>query len=417
MQSSNINVAPQSGRHFLLSAHFLIPIAILTLITLLCQLFPLDLKIQSFYYRQGWFLADLPLAQLLYHYANIPVFLLVLGSLFVYFHSFSRSPQSLPYRKLSLYLILALVIGPGLIVNAILKDHWGRPRPRDVVEFGGRYAYEAPLEIDPASSGKSFPSGHATLGFYFYALAFVMGVKHKRYFYMLAAFATLYGALIGWVRIVQGGHFMSDVIWSGCLIYLSSYLLWKAMKLDSDPFYTHSAAKIQLRLWQKLLFICLALLFALIVSVGTPYHTSQNLGTVSPGDYQLRINLDTAFVQLSFGDSLYVGNEVNGFGFPSAKARLTRYSHGDTLSFVQKKKGYFTEFQANLQIVVDTLRCQNLHLELREGSVDLNLSTTFRDTIYVQSQQSLPSHPLLSEHGSSGKYLIITPKLELKHKK
>ncbi len=35
-----------------------------------------------------------------------------------------------------LYLLLALALGPGLVVNGILKDHWGG-RPREGVAFGG----------------------------------------------------------------------------------------------------------------------------------------------------------------------------------------------------------------------------------------------------------------------------------------
>ncbi|MEI9804295.1 MAG: hypothetical protein WDN48_07260 [Pseudolabrys sp.] len=30
-----------------------------------------------------------------------------------------------------------MALGPGLAVNVLLKDHWGRPRPIDVTQFGG----------------------------------------------------------------------------------------------------------------------------------------------------------------------------------------------------------------------------------------------------------------------------------------
>jgi lipid A 4'-phosphatase len=33
-------------------------------------------------------------------------------------------------RKMLVYLLAALVIGPGLVVNSMLKNHWGRSRPR-----------------------------------------------------------------------------------------------------------------------------------------------------------------------------------------------------------------------------------------------------------------------------------------------
>jgi len=63
------------------------------------------------------------------------------------------------------FLILSVLIGPGLIINAVFKDHWDRPRPGDVVEFGGM------LQCTPAplrgESGESFPCGHCSVGFLF----------------------------------------------------------------------------------------------------------------------------------------------------------------------------------------------------------------------------------------------------------
>jgi hypothetical protein len=35
------------------------------------------------------------------------------------------------------FLLLVLVLGPGLLVNGILKEHWGRVRPLNCQEFGG----------------------------------------------------------------------------------------------------------------------------------------------------------------------------------------------------------------------------------------------------------------------------------------
>jgi membrane-associated PAP2 superfamily phosphatase len=49
----------------------------------------------------------------------------------------------LPYRRMlitsraALFLLLTLAIGPGILANLILKEHWGRSRPIDVTEFGG----------------------------------------------------------------------------------------------------------------------------------------------------------------------------------------------------------------------------------------------------------------------------------------
>ena len=39
--------------------------------------------------------------------------------------------------RATVFLIVTMLLGPGLIVNFALKDHWGRPRPIDVTQFGG----------------------------------------------------------------------------------------------------------------------------------------------------------------------------------------------------------------------------------------------------------------------------------------
>src|SRR6201987_5422387 len=44
--------------------------------------------------------------------------------------------------RAALFLIATLALGPGLLTNLVLKDHWGRPRPMDVPEFGGDYPFE-----------------------------------------------------------------------------------------------------------------------------------------------------------------------------------------------------------------------------------------------------------------------------------
>jgi lipid A 4'-phosphatase len=61
------------------------------------------------------------------------------------------------------FLLLSVIAGPGLIINAVLKDHWDRPRPRDVVQFGGVMQYTpAPLR---GEGGGAFPCGHCSVGF------------------------------------------------------------------------------------------------------------------------------------------------------------------------------------------------------------------------------------------------------------
>ncbi len=390
----------------------MIPILILALTSILFRKYDWDLEVQTFLYREAWSLGDYPALKALYHYGNIPALLTVLYCLYalgrIYF-----SGTSAMYRKLLLYPILVLILGPGLLVNSILKDNWGRPRPRDITEFGGKYAYESPLVYDNTSPGKSFPCGHATMGFYFYALAFVAGRKSRIRFIELAAFATLFGGAIGFARMAQGGHFLSDVIWAGALIYLVSFAVWRILSLDTRPLSERSGGVRNLKGWQKTLFVTLGLLIILAVLLASPYHTLQNLESTAKSDYHLKIDVSMAALELSFGDSLAVRNEVSGFGFPSSKARFTRYLKGDTLSFVQKKKGLFTEFNAVVSVTVDTLHCKSLRLNLMEGELDLRFPHAFSDTVFVDSEAALPGHPCLAPGQPNARYLIMTPSLKV----
>jgi lipid A 4'-phosphatase len=52
-------------------------------------------------------------------------------------------------RNALIFLVAALAIGPGIVVNTVLKDHWGRARPYQIEEFGGaRQFTAAPLPAD-----------------------------------------------------------------------------------------------------------------------------------------------------------------------------------------------------------------------------------------------------------------------------
>lgn len=125
------------------------------------------------------------------------------------------------------FLLGALVLGPGLIANGIFKENWGRARPRQVTEFGGTADFSPPLVIaDQCSSNCSFVSGDASMGFYFLALA-LMTPKRTRPLAILAALA--FGLFIGFIRVLQGAHFFSDVIFAGVFVGLAILLLYRVM--------------------------------------------------------------------------------------------------------------------------------------------------------------------------------------------
>ena len=131
-------------------------------------------------------------------------------------------------RRAALYLLLALAIGPGLVVNTVFKDHWGRARPAQVVEFGGTQKF-TPVFVpaDQCTTNCSFPAGDPAVGFFLVSAALLVPGLTTRRWAIAGAVAT--GAALGLMRIAQGGHFLSDVVASGFLVTGLSWLLYRAV--------------------------------------------------------------------------------------------------------------------------------------------------------------------------------------------
>ncbi len=170
---------------------------------------------------------------LLYRWAPAPAFAMA-GVALVLLVAGVLSARWRRFRRDALFVILLLALGPGLLVNVALKDHVGRARPREVVQFGGSHRF---TEIwQPGSTGRnsSFPSGHASVAFFLIAPWFVLRRRNRTLALVFLAGGTLFGLAVGWARILQGGHFLSDVVWAGGLVYLTGAVLALVMRLDDQ---------------------------------------------------------------------------------------------------------------------------------------------------------------------------------------
>jgi len=128
----------------------------------------------------------------------------------------------------ALYLLFAAVIGPGLLVNCGLKEHFGRARPCQILEFGGNKAFTGPLRItNECEHNCSFSSGHAAMGYYFSSISYVVPKPYQGITFLCG---IIFGSIIGLGRVVQGAHFLSDVIFSGLFTICTNhlcFLLWR----------------------------------------------------------------------------------------------------------------------------------------------------------------------------------------------
>ncbi|RWX49504.1 PAP2 superfamily protein, partial [Candidatus Electrothrix marina] len=78
-------------------------------------------------------------------------------------------------------------------------------------------------------SNSSFPSGHAAIAFFLMAPWFVLRDRKQRYAEAFLISGLLFGTLVGIARILQGGHFVSDILWAGGLLYLLGNFLGLAL--------------------------------------------------------------------------------------------------------------------------------------------------------------------------------------------
>ena len=138
----------------------------------------------------------------------------------LHFHHLGYSPVELAF----LFLFYELF---GVVTNLVLKDHWGRARPKHVVEFGGAKTFTPPLiPTDQCPNNCAFVSGEAASIFMpFYALGLVM----PQWSAVLLVVGTLGGLAAGLVRISQGAHFLSDVVFAGVFMALTALVLHRAV--------------------------------------------------------------------------------------------------------------------------------------------------------------------------------------------
>lgn len=138
----------------------------------------------------------------------------------------------LPRRKLLLsgrailFLIVTLALGPGVLVNGVLKEHWGRSRPIDVTQFGGTEHFVAwwdPRGDCPSNCG--FVSGDVAGAFWTVAPAALAPPAWRALAY---GGALTLGAGMAAIRVMAGGHFITDVVFAGVFTFL---IIWIAYGL------------------------------------------------------------------------------------------------------------------------------------------------------------------------------------------
>jgi lipid A 4'-phosphatase len=130
------------------------------------------------------------------------------------------------------FLALAGTLGPGLVVNHVFKDNWQRARPYQVEQFGGPQQFtRAAVITDQCDNNCSFVSGHVACGFFFAGLMLV----HRRRQVAWAVTGITSGLAIGFARMADVAHWLSDVLWAYPITLLCSWIVWKLLLLLYKP--------------------------------------------------------------------------------------------------------------------------------------------------------------------------------------
>ena len=172
--------------------------------------FPLRDSVWAEWVRKDW-------PFYMFGFAGLIPFVLLWGEI-------TKRPKFGITRLTTVFLLLSLAMGPGLLVNYVLKDHWGRPRPASITEFGGPNPYRPPVVAGgPCAKNCSFPSGHASLAFWLVAPAMLTPLRSRR---KAVGAALMAGFIVGTIRIAEGGHFLSDILYAGIITVGVTHILY-----------------------------------------------------------------------------------------------------------------------------------------------------------------------------------------------
>lgn len=155
----------------------------------------------------------------------------------------------LPLRQ-PLFLITTLILGPGVLVNLILKNNWGRPRPVMVDLFGGSMPYQPVwLPSNWCATNCSFVSGEGSAAMWLVAGLVLLAPKAWRVS-MLAVLIPL-GLLLSANRVAFGGHFTSDTLLSWGLTLLVVAVVYKFFYQAPPAWLTDEALDERLTRWGR----------------------------------------------------------------------------------------------------------------------------------------------------------------------
>lgn len=363
-------------------AHVWLSITLALALSMAARITGADLAFQQAVYEAGdqsWRLGEHPFWRSLYEFGPIPALVAVVLAMVGFFLSWSRSGFR-RWRRVFLYVILVVVTGPGLLANALLKEQWGRPRPREVEGLGGHHVFEPVLAIDPGSTGKSFPCGHATMGFVIFMGYFLLRRHRPRLALGFLITALVVGSMMGLARSLQGAHFLTDTVWAAFVCWIASLVLYHALGLDLALARSMPGSK-KYPLWAKVGGAAAGLAVLAGIAFGTPFREVRNFYLVEEFAKQKPLQIVLSFaageIDIVPGEEFRIEGESYGHGLPTSKIAGQYYEQdtGDLALVVYQERisGLPTEANQQLRVTIPWDRVRSASLTVHDAEVWLEL--------------------------------------------
>ena len=353
----------------------------LILVTALLESIDADRRVAACFYRpgQGWYLAKAFPWSWLYSYGTIPGLLAALAALVVFLAGFWVQRLS-PWRRPCLLLVLTTVIAAGLLVNAVLKQYWGRPRPDQTIAFGGNWAYRPFYSPGTPGKGASFPCGHCTMGFVLISMA---GFHRRSKALALGGVGAgvILGGLLSAARMVQGAHFLNDTIWAFGIVAMTATLLAAYLGLFSAENCENVRNPYSRR--RKVLVTVAVCTAVAAMAVGfmtrRPFYSTMNYPlamTTSLDAVHIRLNADPERVSVKYSDEQASRLQVDAHGFGWLKFDYhvdydSRISGRTLLVFLNiRARSYFAELDHSLTLILPEDEEHKITVSVNDHMVD-----------------------------------------------
>jgi hypothetical protein len=188
------------------------------------------------------------------------------------------------------------------------------------------------------------------------------------------------GGVLGVARMMAGGHFFSDVLWAGGMVWIVALVLHRLLDPERVAEPAERDQAVDRRRARVVTLVSSGLLAALTIGalLATPYFSRKTF-TRKAAEVRAsaasvwEVSLDEATVAVEAGPDLEASYEVRAFGFPNSRLNFAFAERPDAAVLSIDRIGWFTERRTNVALRLPAAGEKPLRLRLGKGRLSLDL--------------------------------------------